>query len=370
MMFGAGNTIFPVLLGDFAGENSIYGIIGFLFAGVVVPFLGLVAVMLYDGDYFAFFGRIGERVGFWLFTLLIALVGPIGAIPRLITISFATLRPYLFDIPFIVYSLFACILIFLFVFKKSRVLGLLAYILTPILIISLAIIITKGISSSPDQIITEHTKGQSFIYGLELGYSLLDLVAGFLYATIILAQVKRKTTTRTQMIHATLWSVLAAMIMLSATYVGLTYVGTFHARAVNEFGPPEEVLRAVALSFLGPIGGITACVAVGLACLTTAVSLTLVCENFLEKEVIKGRNKKRAALFITLATAFILSNLGFSGIAKLIGPILNILHPALIVLCLANIAYRLYNFKPIKTPVYFTFVLTLLFYIQRLVLFP
>jgi len=363
MMFGAGNVVFPVLLGDFAGEHTLIAIIGFLFAGIVVPFLGLVAVMYYGGDYLAFFGRLGKHIGFWIFALLIALVGPIGSIPRLLTISYATLKPYLPEMPFVVYSLLACILIFLFVLKKSRVLGILAYVLTPILLVSLAIIIIRGITTPTAGIITDHTSRQSFLYGLELGYSLLDLVAAFLYGTLILGHIKRHTTTRSQMIHVTLWSTLIAMILLSLAYIGLTYVGTFHAKTVNEFGPPEQILRAVSLSFLGPWGGIIACIAVGLACLTTAISLTIVCENFLEKEVLKGRSRQGAAIFLTLAISFAISNLGFTSISRMIGPILNILTPSLIILCLANIAYKLYQFKPVKTPVYFTLILTVVFYL-------
>ncbi len=342
MMFGAGNAIFPVLLGEYAGTHSLLAIVGFCLAGVAVPFLGLLGMMMYQGDYRSFFGRIGERPGLILFGLIIFLLGPIGAIPRLITISFATMQPYMAGVGPTLFSLLACVGCFLLVCKKTRVLTILAYVLTPLLMGALAIIIVRGVLIGPSGVESvAHTAGESWTHGLHLGYSLLDLFAAFLYANVILVSLKREGETGGQLVRKVLWATGIAAVLLAATYAGLTYVGAFHAASVNALGSPEEVLRNVSIHMLGGFGGVVACVAVSMACLTTALSLTIVCSNFVHKEIFRNRGSHLIPVGITLALSFAVSTLGFTGIASLIGPVLNILHPFLIVLCLYNIGVRL-----------------------------
>ena len=44
MFFGAGNLIFPVHLGQMAGQNALPAIIGFIITAVGVPILGVAAI--------------------------------------------------------------------------------------------------------------------------------------------------------------------------------------------------------------------------------------------------------------------------------------------------------------------------------------
>jgi branched-chain amino acid:cation transporter, LIVCS family len=345
MMFGAGNVIFPVLLGEYAGAHSGWAIFGFCLAGVVIPFLGLLAMMMYSGDYRKFFGRIGERPGLILFGLIIFLLGPVGAIPRLITISFATMKPYMVGLGPTLFSLLACVGCFALVCKKRGVLTILGYVLTPLLMGALAIIICRGLWMGPTEVATAHTAGESWTHGLHMGYSLLDLFAAFLYANVILTSLTRKEESRGQLARKVLWATGIAAVLLALTYAGLTYVGAFHAANVNAVGDPEEVLRNVSLHMLGNFGGVVACVAVSMACLTTALSLTIVCSNFVHKEMFKDRGSRLVPVAITLALSFAISTLGFGGIARLIGPTLNVLHPFLILLCVFNIAAKALHSK-------------------------
>ena len=43
MFFGAGNLIFPVHLGQMAGQNALPAIIGFIITAVGIPILGVAA---------------------------------------------------------------------------------------------------------------------------------------------------------------------------------------------------------------------------------------------------------------------------------------------------------------------------------------
>lgn len=44
MFFGAGNLIFPIFMGQNAGVNFSQATLGFIITGVIVPFLGIVAL--------------------------------------------------------------------------------------------------------------------------------------------------------------------------------------------------------------------------------------------------------------------------------------------------------------------------------------
>ena len=68
MFFGAGNVAFPLVIGRFAADKNFYAAIGFLITAVGVPFLGLVASILFEGNYLRFFCRMGRKTGmFFLF---------------------------------------------------------------------------------------------------------------------------------------------------------------------------------------------------------------------------------------------------------------------------------------------------------------
>ena len=63
MFFGAGNLIFPLEMGLHSGENTIYGIFGLLITGILFLIIGMTAMVLFEGDHRAFFGRIGTSPG-------------------------------------------------------------------------------------------------------------------------------------------------------------------------------------------------------------------------------------------------------------------------------------------------------------------
>jgi branched-chain amino acid:cation transporter, LIVCS family len=331
MFFGAGNIIFPFILGAYAGGESLYAILGFIFAGVAVPFLGLIGVMLYGGDNKRFFGTLGARPGFWLFALLIALLGPIGSIPRLITVSYATLN---LSIGLPLFSLLSCVVAFLFAYKRGRVVEILGAVLTPVLLLSLVIIIWAGLSSGAAPNVVGPGASASLWEGIHWGYSLLDMVAAFLYAAVVLKGFQARGESKRVVVWQMGLASGLAGLLLCATYTGLTLVGARYVMAGVE---PEAVVRAVCMEILGPWGGFVASMAVGLACLTTVISLTMVCSDFLKEELL---NRRHLPAMITLGVSFVISNLGFMGIARLIGPILDVLHPGLILLCLYNIIFE------------------------------
>ncbi|MBS0626734.1 MAG: branched-chain amino acid transport system II carrier protein, partial [Verrucomicrobia bacterium] len=98
----------------------------------------------------------------------------------------------------------------------------------------------------------------------------------------------------------------------------------------------------IAFKILGPAGGLIAVIAVFLACLTTAISMATVFSEYVRKDLCKEKISSNLSLILTLLATTGIACLGFSGIMRLLSPILEILYPGLILLCLYNIFDKLY----------------------------
>jgi LIVCS family branched-chain amino acid:cation transporter len=149
--------------------------------------------------------------------------------------------------------------------------------------------------------------------------------------------------------------------LLGIIYVGFCYVASFNSELLAGV-PSGHILGTVAYSILGPFAGVVTSVAVALACLTTAIALASVFAEFLHQDILFGKISYRLSLFITLILTYFISILNFSVIIGFLGPILQICYPALIVLSVLNILYKLYDFKPVKVPFFLTLGITLLGY--------
>lgn len=369
MFFGAGNVVFPLALGQLAQDKNFYAILGLLITAVGVPFIGLIAMTLFDGNYKLFFNRIGKVPGALVAFCIVALIGPFGAMPRCVALSYSTIQAYLPNTSLIAFSIASCVLIYLFTFRKSKILDVLGYVLTPFLLISLLVIIVKGFLTTPNLQPIEHTETTIFLKGLQEGYQMMDLLSAFFFSSVVLGCLKEgipleEHQNHKKIIKATLKASAIGALLLSAVYIGFSYVAAFHTGdlgAVNQ----EELLGAIAHKILGPYAGLIASIAVALACLTTAIALAVVFAEYLHHEVTEGKLNYQLSLIITLVITGFFSTLKFTGIIAILAPILSVCYPALIVLSLLNIGYKLYHVKSVKIPVFLTFVLSLIPYLRN-----
>ena len=374
MFFGAGNVVFPLDLGRVAGNMNFYAISGLLITAVAVPFLGLLAMFLFSGNYEQFFNRIGRVPGFILSAFLLALIGPFMAMPRCVTLSFSTLQNYIPGVSLFYFSLIFCIFLFLFTIKRARILDLLGTILSPLLLISLIILIIKGaFFGHPTARFVDFTKNQAFMFGLTEGYYTMDLLGAFFFSVVVLLGLKKSfgsdfslqdKKSKKRFYFVTIISSIIGASLLAIIYVGFSYVASFYSNNLL-LVEKDTVLSVLSSRVLGSAGGIIANMAVILACLTTALTLAVVFAEFIQNELFKNKLNYRSSLLITLILTFAMSNLGFMGIIKFSTPILLIIYPVLIVLTLANLANKLFGFKFVKTPVIFSFIVSVIWYFVK-----
>jgi branched-chain amino acid:cation transporter, LIVCS family len=368
MFFGAGNVVFPLSLGQLAEDHSIYATLGLLITAVGVPFLGLIAAALFAGNYENFFERIGKGPGFILIGIILALIGPFGAIPRCIALSYSTISLFIPNLSLPLFSIASCVLIFLLTFKKNNILDILGYYLTPVLLISLGVIIIKGLWTAPaTPLHTEHSPTEIFLMGLKEGYQTMDLLATFFFSSVVLACLKKDVVSGEnqnyrQLIKVMLQASAIGAFLLASIYVGFSFVAAAHSESLSHISP-DLLPGYIALQILGPFGGTIVCIAVALACLTTAIALAAVFADFIKKDLSQNKLGYVPSLIITLLITYFISTLEFNGIVKLLAPILQICYPALILLTVLNIAYKLFHFKPVKVPVLVVFIASLIGYL-------
>ena len=365
MFFGAGNVVFPLVIGRYAGDKNIYAVLGFLITAVGAPFLGLVSMVLFDGDYKKFFGRLGNLPGMFSIVASMVLIGPFVAIPRCIALSYSTMKNFLPGTTLFYFSLVSASLLFLFSVRKSRVVDILGKILSPILLVSLVIIIVKGFINAPEAIAIYGRRRVFLLEGLVQGYNTMDIFAGFFFSAVVLIGLKShlpKTVKNSYkvLVKSTLRAGVIGLSLLGLIYTGFSYVSSFHAYQLAAV-EPDTLISAIAFYVLGNYAGVIACVAVSLACLTTAIALTVVFSGFLRREILSNTINYEFAVLITSIIAFAFSNIGFTKIVNMVEPILSVCYPALIVLAIFNIAYKVWNVQVVKTPVFITLAFALLF---------
>lgn len=342
MFFGSGNLIFPLSIGQLAEDQYLWGLLGFICTGVLLPFLGVISMVVYNGDYNRFFGSIGKGLGFAFTIALLTVWIPLGSAPRCITLSFVNASSYIGNIPLWAYSLGYCALVLPLSYRKSRALDILGYVLTPLLLICLGFIVYEGLTLSPGFGQTEVANSTLVYKGLLEGYHTMDLIASFFFTSTVIAalrEVSKNTTDVKNVIKVTLKSCAVGIVVLGIVYIGLVTVAAANAPVLVGV-PKDQLLLKLVTHLLGPQLRIVSTAAVMLACLTTSIALQIVYADFLTNSLLKGRISLRTGMIITMLVTYGMSIQGFEGISRFTGPILEVFYPILLALIVWNIIVK------------------------------
>ncbi|MBW8309666.1 MAG: branched-chain amino acid transport system II carrier protein [Candidatus Paracaedibacteraceae bacterium] len=339
MFFGSGNLVFPLLIGKETLDVSVYGTLGLIGTAVIVPFLGLFGMVLYNGDTHAYFNKLGKVPAFLLTLIMLSLMGPFGVVPRCITVAYGGLNVLYPDMTFMWFSLVFCAFVTFLIWKSNRVVDVIGLILTPFKLGGLLLLLLVGLYYAPPVTSTAISSSTGFFTGLHLGYQTMDLMAAFFFSATTVAYLRQnlhKSDDGQVLFKISLYSLLIGAALLAIAYIGFVALGAYYAPDLVGV-KPESLLVVIADKTLGalalPIVGYTMAV----ACLATAVILTILFVDFLHKEIFKEKIGEKTAIFITIGTTFAISLLGFSKICSGLGEILEVTYPALIGLAVGNI---------------------------------
>lgn len=366
MFFGAGNLMFPIKVGLEAGDKNPWAITGFLLTGLLIPLIALIGIVLFQGDYTQFFYRLGRIPGFFFILFCTSVAGPLIAMPRIVTLSYIMISPFMPSVSLAVFSFFFLFFTFLATYKESKIVDLLGRIISPLLLLSLAIIIVKGYLTSSIVTTTQEAASYVFWKNIVAGYQTLDILAGLLFSSVVITILQKNYSSPgkpnfQRLAFMSFQSGVLGIGLLGLVYIGLSHLGAYHGHGL-ELINEGELFSTISFRVLGPHGALVIATAVLMACYSTIIALTAVYAEFLNTQVSNNKLGYLPAVVMTLALTIIPSNFGLGAILHFSTPIIIIAYPALIAVTFCNIAYKMFNFKPIKLPVALTLLVSLIAY--------
>ena len=336
MLFGAGNLIFPPMVGYVVGDKWVSAAAGFFITGIGFPLLAILSSALAGKELDDFADKVSPLFSKIFNVVLILAIGPFLAIPRTGATAFELmLLPHLDGNNEIYkYSFLACyfIIVFLFSIKANAVIERIGKILTPILLIILAVIVVKGVFFPMGEPAAKEISN-TFRYGFYNGYQTMDTLAAIIFSSIILKAIRNgRTLTAKQEMSFLSNSSMIAVCGLSIVYGGLLYIGATSYGVLHSTGT-TQLLTDIVNKLLGKEGNLALGICVAGACLTTAIGLTATVGDYFSG-LLKVSYEK--IVIGTVILSFIFAGFGVDAIVKVSAPILTFLYPIAIVLIVLN----------------------------------
>ncbi|MBY0121449.1 branched-chain amino acid transport system II carrier protein [Bacillus sp. S/N-304-OC-R1] len=338
MFFGAGNLIFPPVLGSQSGTAFWFAMGGFILTAVGLPFAVLFAVSLVkDGA-----TTIGNRVHPVFSTIFMVVVylsiGPFLAIPRNANVAYEMgVKPFLLEnwsdsVSLLVFSGVFFALVYVVSLNPSKMEKYMGRFITPVLLLSMVVLCTIGFMKldAPLSAPTADYQSGAFSKGFIEGYNTMDALAALAFGIVILNSIKKKgITDRKQLTGFTLKAGVVAGVLLSLVYVSIGLIGG-KMSGTSSYETGTDLLTAASTLLLGSNGKAFLGLIFTLACFTTVVGLTTACGQYFSNLMAKA-SYQSIVLAVTLI-GFTLSNLGLNQILKFSVPFLVTAYPLTIVL--------------------------------------
>ena len=347
LFFGAGNLIFPPLLGAASGDSLPTVMIGFLVTGVLLPLATIVAVSTSGEGILGLARRVGPRFGAVMPLAVYLSIGPFYAVPRVTTVAYELATLPVLELMGIHNSSWAQAMhvaaflgvSILIALRPSRLADSIGRWLTPALLLLLAVLCGATILTAPglDRPAIDPYASAPMTTGLTQGYLTMDVLSASVFGIVVISSLReRGFTTPGRLVRGTTIAGAIAAVLLGAVYVGLALIGTRSPGDItSETTEGTELLRAAASLTLGRGGVIVFAGIVVLACLTTAVGLLASWAGYAYTAwPAVSFNRQLAAGTLV---SFVLANLGLKAILKITAPLLFLLYPLAICLVVVTL---------------------------------
>ena len=345
MFFGAGNLIFPVHLGQMAGQNALPAIIGFIITAVGIPILGVAAIGITHSDGLqTLSGKVGKGYGIFFTCLLYLTIGPLFAIPRCATVSFTTgITPLLgADSPERLYLLLFSAVFFAFVLffslRPGKITVWIGKIINPLFlfffaVLMLAALLAPGAAVSAVEPVDAY-RSDAFFPALIEGYGTMDAIAGLAFGIVVIDVIRRMGVDNDDAIaEDVLSSGLLTGALMALIYVVSIVVGA-QSRGLFELSENGGIaLTQIAGHYLGGVGLFILAFTITFACLKTSIGLVTACAETFSK-MTNGKISYRSWAILFTVFSFAVSNIGLSAIIEYSIPMLMLIYPPAIALIL------------------------------------
>ena len=244
MLFGAGNLIFPVSMGQKAGIEMVSAAWGFCITGVGLPLLSVVAMSVSKTSSLTDMAKfVGEGFAVFFTTSLYLCIGPLFAIPRTATVPFQVgIVPFLpedkITLGLFCFSLFFFSIALVLSLKPGKLLTYVGKVLNPIFLIFLGVLLLTALIFPIGSLKTLPATGGydegSFLKGIFEGYNTMDVLGALAFGNILIQTIrnlmenqgdKEESTENGSVSLMTILSGSIAAFMMILIYFALTYAG-------------------------------------------------------------------------------------------------------------------------------------------------
>ena len=340
MFFGAGNLIFPPIMGASAGTNFGPAMIGFLIGGVALPVISIITIALSGTDMRDLVSRAGKSFGIVFSVMVYLSIGAFYALPRTGAVSFSTAVAPLIGTQSLTASIIFSFIFFGIAFylcwNPGTIIDNLGKILTPILLGLLVLLVFLCLGSLPASHDAPTGEYTALAAGLLEGYMTMDSIAALAFGIIVVtslghtgggigAKVVRRTST----------AAIIAGFLLAVVYVGLGLIGHVIPNG-QSYSDGATLLANAAQMTMGWPGQIVFGLIVLTACMTTAVGLIAATSEFFHR--LLPAISYRAWMIVFTIISFVLASAGLSSVLAIAVPIITFLYPIAITIVFLTIA--------------------------------
>lgn len=338
MFFGAGNLIFPPILGAASGENFVPAILGFLTAGVLLPVISVIAVVISGEDVLDLSRQAGKLFGI-VFPILIYLsIGAFYAVPRTAVVSYSTAFSPVFGVDSTLATVLFCAVYFLLVwlmcFRETGLIDRIGKWLTPVLLVLLAVMVILALSrlSADTTTASEKFAEHPGTAGLIEGYLTMDSIAALAFGIVVISSLREKGLNSSRGIGLRRGAVISAAgagVLLAIVYLLLGMMGRVVPNA-EQYEDGAAILTDIAHITMGSPGRVLFGLVVLLACIGTAAGLIGSTSGFFHR-IIPAVSYQQWVLIFTLIS-FGVSTVGLQTVLAIAAPIIGFLYPPAITL--------------------------------------
>ena len=331
VFFGAGNLIFPPFLGLQSGTKWFPALACFVLADAGLSIMTVLAIVRLGAKH-GLLDRLPKKAGHLCMDIVMLIVGPALCIPRTCATTFEMGAHVLFpELSSWIFGVLFFAVVAVLTIRPGKVVDIVGKYLTPMLLITIAVLCVKGFLS-PIGDITKPMEGfQALKEGFLNGYQTMDVLGALAITIVIMKTVQDKGyhDKRSQMKVIGRAGIVAG-IALFLVYGGLAYLGaaTSNMNLSSEIGHTELVVLVTYL-LLKRFGVVLLALIVFFACLTTAVGLVSSASAYFADRL-KGRVSYTALVLIICAVSMLISNVGISTMISFAGPMLSVLYPLLL----------------------------------------
>jgi len=352
LFFGAGNLIFPPLLGKQAGGATFQSLLAFGITAVVFPILGVVAVAKTKG-----LSNLASKVDKYfaiVFTTMIYMaIGPGLGIPRAGSLPFEmAVAPFLpenvsLSLSRLVYTFVFFLVAYFVCLKPNKLVTRMGKFLTPALLVLIAVMFVGVLFKNPNAVTSPvgDYATSSTVKGFLEGYNTMDTIAALNFGLVISLAVKSfKVEDEEKVIGYTVRVGLVAGSFLFVIYAMLAYIGMTTSGLTGDVKNGAEILTTVSQYVFGKFGIVLLASIFTLACLTTCIGLITSISKFFETMTKEKVSYHKWIVFWTFLS-FLVANFGLNTILKVSVPVLIAIYPVSIVLILLGLTEKYFGYN-------------------------